>query len=78
MSNIKIKNTRNINDTILTKDALLFVEDLVSSFSDRLDELLDARKERQKAYTKGKKPPSEYETVKYVQKQPRTSTTPQR
>jgi hypothetical protein len=38
----------------------------------------EKKKERQKAYTKGKKPPSEYETVKYVQKQPRTSTTPQR
>ena len=38
----------------------------------------EKKKERQKAYTKDKKRPSEYETLKYIKTQPRTSTTPQR
>ena len=38
----------------------------------------EKKKERQKAYTKNKKRPSEYETLKYIKTQPRTSTTPQR
>ena len=38
----------------------------------------EKKKERKKAHTKGKKRPSDLETLKYIKKQPRTSTTPQR
>jgi len=38
----------------------------------------EKKKERQKAYTKNKKRPSEYETLKYIKTKPRTSTTPRR
>ena len=38
----------------------------------------EKKKQRQSAYTKGKKAPSDLETLKYIKKQPRTSTTPQR
>jgi hypothetical protein len=34
----------------------------------------EKKKQRKKAYTKGKKPPSDYETLKYIKKQPRTTT----
>ena len=31
----------------------------------------EKKKQRKKAHTKGKKPPSDYETLKYIKKQPR-------